>query len=186
MPLESLPTPRRRSRLLVLVACLLVARAASGCAAGGPREQLAAAPAVPARARVIDLLHAWDQARAQAYADGDVAALQALYDDGSKACAADVALLRAYRARGVTVQGLTRQTSAVRVVAASPHRLVVRLTDRLASAVAVGPGWRRALPQSGFKTRDLVLVRTDEVWRVRSVVDRTTPSPGAGLRPGPS
>ena len=51
-------------------------------------------------------LHDWDDRRASAWAAADPAALRALYEPGSAAGRVDVAMLRAWRERGLRVEGL--------------------------------------------------------------------------------
>jgi hypothetical protein len=117
----------------------------------------------------VEVLRAWDQRRAAAYARGDVAALRALYAEGSRAGARDVRLLRAYVERGLVVEGLRQQLLAVELLDGAPHRLTVRVQDRLAEATVVSAGRRVALPQDRPSTKDVVLVRQDTDWLVWSV-----------------
>lgn len=113
----------------------------------------------------VDVLHAWDRARAAAYADGSVAALRKLY--AGRAGAGDVRLLRSYLRRGYRIEGLRMQLLAVEVLAHEPARWRLRVTDRLAAGVAVGYGERVALPRDRASTRTVVLRRDrDGGWRV--------------------
>ena len=148
---------------LLLVALALVALCAAGGAvvqqlAGGStrgwRRASAArrvAPPVPAATRergaadesALSRLRAWDARRAAAWASADRAALRALYVPGSVAGRRDVAMLDAWTARGLRVRGLRMQVLAARVRVHRDARVVLRVTDRVARAVAVGPGVRR-------------------------------------------
>ena len=119
----------------------------------------------------VDVLHRWDLARARAYAAGDVAGLRALYVSGSSAGTTDARLLRSYETRGLRVQGMRMQLLAVQVLAHSPHRWRLRVTDRLTGAVAVGGGVRQPLPRDRASTRVVTLRRTSRraPWQVASV-----------------
>ncbi|HEU4511587.1 MAG TPA: hypothetical protein VFR87_00625 [Nocardioidaceae bacterium] len=150
-------------RLLVAV---LVLTSVVGCS--GPAH----APAgVPARLVASDVLRSWDEARARAFAEGDLAALQRLYVPGSAAGTADVGMLRAYLDRGLRVEGMRMQVLALDVLSADGRRLRLRVTDRLADgAVAVGAGTAVALPEDAASTRVVELVGSgNRGWRVASV-----------------
>ncbi len=135
----------------------------------------AAAPVPPPEVRRVRLpaaavLHAWDRRRARAWAAADPHALAALYVPGSAAGRVDVALLRSYRSRGVRVVGLRMQVLSVRVLSRTPRRWRLRITDRLAGAVAVGAGRRLRLPRGAAATRLITLARAGrERWRVADV-----------------
>lgn len=114
-----------------------------------------------------DLLHAWDDRRAEAWAAGDVAALRHLYAPGSGAGRADAAMLRTWRARGLRVTGLEMQLLAVEVRVSTPDRLVLDVTDRLAGGVVV-PG-RVALPRDLPSRHVVTMRRIAGEWRVSRV-----------------
>ncbi|MGH3372098.1 MAG: hypothetical protein ACRDPR_19100, partial [Nocardioidaceae bacterium] len=76
-----------------------------------------------------------------------------------------VRLLRGYLARGLRVEGMRMQLLAVEVLARTPLRLRLRVTDRLADAVAVGAGGRMALPADRASTRVLELTRRSRSGR---------------------
>jgi len=113
------------------------------------------------------VLHAWDDQRARAWADGDVVALRQLYTPGSAAGRTDVAMLRAWRSRGLRVTGLRMQLLAVEVRARTPARMVLDVTDRLAGGVAV-PG-RVALPRDQPSRHVVTLRLVAGEWRVSRV-----------------
>ncbi|HET6624933.1 MAG TPA: hypothetical protein VFG63_00955 [Nocardioidaceae bacterium] len=125
----------------------------------------------PARSRpAVAVLHAWDGARADAYAAGDVAGLRSLYVDGSAAGTSDVRMLRGYLARGLRVTGMRMQLLAVEVLARAPRRWRLRVTDRLDGAVAVdAAGARTVLPRDRATTRELTLVQRAGSWKVAAV-----------------
>lgn len=126
----------------------------------------------PSRARLpaAAVLHAWDRRRAHAWATGDVQALADLYTPRSGAGRADVELLKQYLHRGLRVTGLRMQVFALRVLGHQPGRWRLRVTDRLARAVAVGVGGAVRLPKDSAATRVIGLVRgTDGRWRVAAV-----------------
>lgn len=133
-------------------------------------------PATPPVVEAAAVLHAWDERRAAAWADGDVTALRFLYAPGSATGRADVAMLRAWRARGLRVEGSSMQLLRVDVRRADASRLTLVVTDRLVGAVAVGPGVRRSLPRDGASTRRIVLVRRAGEWRVAQASPARTTS----------
>ncbi|GAB3763426.1 hypothetical protein FB382_001210 [Nocardioides ginsengisegetis] len=130
-----------------------------------------APPVAPAPPDPLEVLHAWDAARAAAWAHADVPALRSLYAAGSASGAADVAMLREWRARGVRVEGMSMQVLAARELSATSHRLVLRVTDRLVGAQAVVAGRRVPLPRDEVSRRVLVLVRVAGEWRVEEARD---------------
>ena len=142
-----------------------VARPVAGPVRPAAPPELAARPAArPA----VEVLRGWDEARAAAYAAGSVQALRELY--AGAAGTSDVRLLRSYLRRGYRVEGMRMQLLAVEVLAHDPGSWRLRVTDRLAGAVAVGHSERRALPRDRASTRIVRLVRAGSGrWRVVSV-----------------
>jgi hypothetical protein len=118
-------------------------------------------------ARAATVLHAWDRARAAAWARGSPAALRRLYVAG--AGASDVRLLQAYRQRGLRVAGLRVQVLALDVVHHEPGRWLLRVTDRVSGGTVVGAGVREPLPRDRSTTRTLRLVRRAGEWRMAAV-----------------
>lgn len=165
---------------LVLLLTTLLGAAAPGVA--GPAPPVSAttptAPTTPTTAASpAQVLHAWDERRAAAWAAGDPRALARLYTARSAAGAADTAMLRAWQARGLRILDLRMQLLAVDTRRRTPYRLVVVVSDRVASGVAVGGGVRRALPRDSVSTRRLVLVRVAGEWLVAQASPvRTTAS----------
>lgn len=154
---------------------LVVVRAADRPAltrAAAPVPTIPADPTDPAAdVPAADVLRAWDEQRAAAYAAGSVRRLRQLYVAGSAAARSDVHVLAAYRQRGLVVEGIRTQVLALRVLEQLPRRLRLRVTDRLAAAVAVGPGTRVVLPRDRPDTRRLTLLRgADGSWRVAAVL----------------
>jgi hypothetical protein len=148
------------------------------------REERAGEQPVPDAALAVtpsDVLHWWDDRRAAAYARADLGALRRLYVAG--AGSRDLALLRSYRARGLRVEGLTTQLLRVEVLEERPGRLRLRVTDRLAGAVAVdGAGVRTRLPRDTATTHTVELRRARAgEWRVARVtrVSPRAPRPAA-------
>lgn len=134
-------------------------------------------PAAPQTTSPAQVLHTWDERRSAAWAAGDPVALARLYRPGAAAGAADLAMLRAWQARGLRVEDLRMQLLAVETRHRTPGRLVLVVSDRLASGVAVGAGVRRPLPRDTVTTRRLVLVRVAGEWRVAQASPvRTTSS----------
>ena len=129
---------------------------------------LAAPPPGAGVRRALEALHAWDAARAAAYGHADTTALRALYVAGSSAGTADVALLRAYTARGYRVTVLRPQVFSVSVLPARAGRLRLRLVDRVTGAVQ-GPHGCALLPADPPRLRTVELRRVAGGWRVASV-----------------
>lgn len=150
-----------RRFLLVLALALFVVL--SGC-----RERPPAPVSSAARVEAPDplaVLHAWDDARALAWERGDLDALAALYEPGSRAGAADVALLRRYRERGVRVSGVRMQVLAARAVVRSADRLRVEVVERFAGATVGGA----AVPGGTPVLRQVELRRHGNAWLVAEV-----------------
>lgn len=129
------------------------------------------APAPDATPPAVRVLHDWDARRAAAWASGDPAALRPLYVAGSRTGRADRAALAAYVERGLRVPRLRFQVSSVDVVARSPGRLVLVVTDRLVTAVAVGHGERWPLPADRWSRRVVSLREVGGGWRVAEVCE---------------
>jgi len=164
-----------RSRALVV---LMASTAAVGCVLVAGLVRAGERPAPPpeeprsvvADDPALDVLHAWDARRSDAYAAGSVRALRDLYVAGSAAGRRDVQVLASYRARGYVVRGLRMQVLAVRVCDRATDRWRIEVTDRLTGGVAVRADERIPLPRDAASTRVLTLVRSpDERWRVVSV-----------------
>ena len=132
-----------------------------------PEPDPAAVEALTAEPYAVRVLRAWDARRSRAYAHADGAALADLYVAGSRTGAAERAVLRGYRDRGLRVTGMRTQVLAARVLRESGRRLVLLVTDVLVDAVA-GDGRRArwALPHDRPSTRRVVLVRERGSWRV--------------------
>lgn len=143
----------------LLCACLLLV----GCT---DRRPLRPRPAVAA----AGILRAWDARRAEAWAAGSIADLRALYAPGSATGAADVRMLRAWRARGLAVEDLATQLLSVEVLTRTSDRLRLRVTDRVVRAEAVstsGPGERAPLPRDRPSAYVIVMERYAGEWLVR-------------------
>jgi hypothetical protein len=155
---------------IVVVLGVVAGLAAVGLIQTGLGHERAPEPvAAPARSEVLDVLHGWDDARADAWAQGDVAALRRLYVAGSVAGRADARLLRRYLARGLVVRHLGMQVFAVRVLRHEPGLLRLVVTDRVAGGVAVTGGHRVRLPRDRPTTHTIALRRVSGDWRVASV-----------------
>ena len=171
---EDMRSPSRPARALAraLVAALLLVLL-GGPAAAGPQPVApgAAGPAAtgPGERQARAVLAAWDESRAAAWRRGDRAGLADLYTAGSLAGARDLRMLDAWLGRGLRVRGMAVEVLSLEVLHDGAHRLALRVTDRLAGAVAVGSGVRRVLPRDRPTSRALVLRRSDRRWRVASV-----------------
>lgn len=165
------------SSTVVTVRAVLAARAPTGDPAAPPSRSLrptvteAALLADRDATRAATLLRRWDARRAQAWADADPERLAGLYVPGSEAGRSDVAMLAAYRGRGLVVHGLDTQLLAVEVLGRSPDRWRLRVTDRVVGGEVVDrAGVRRALPRDAASTRVVTLLRRAGTWRVAEVV----------------
>jgi len=119
--------------------------------------------------RALAVLRAWDERRSHAWAAGDATALGGLYVTGSAAGAADVRLLVRYLKRGVVVPDLRMQVLQASVVVDRPRRVVVRVTERLASREArVGSRLVR-LPRDTATVHVVDLRRVRHTWQVAAV-----------------
>lgn len=160
------------SRSRTTLAALALVVTAAGCtpdpSATVSTDAPVAAPAVPGRSPVA-LLHAWDRRRAAAWAAGDAHALRSLYVAGSAAGARDLAMLRSWSARGLTVEPLDVQVLAGEVVARGPGRVTFVVTERLARAEARSGSRVWLLPRGQAGTRRVTMWRVAGRWRVASV-----------------
>jgi hypothetical protein len=178
--------PRRLLPVLTAVACAcVVATLVVTLARPGERRPATSPDTSPAISRAreasgavrathapVRVLGRWEARRSAAWAVGDVAALRELYARGSRAGVADVRLLRRYRERGLTVEGLTTQVLAVRVVERSRRRMVLVVTDRVVAGRVVGGPAPVALPSDRASTRTVVLVRPGAAWVVAEARDQ--------------
>jgi hypothetical protein len=143
-----------------------------GACSSPPARDAPAAPLAESRpvASPVAVLQAWDRRREAAWAAGDVAALRRLYVARSVAGERDVAMLRRWRARGLTVAALDVQVLSGEVLARRPGRLTVEVTERLARASATAAGGARWwLPRGGVATRRVTLWWVEGRWRVARV-----------------
>ena len=117
------------------------------------------------------MLASWDAERSEAWADGDVVALRALYTPGSSAGERDVAMLRRWVDRDLVVTGLQMQVLSLHEVSRSTDRWVLSVVDRVVGAEAGG----RPLPSDVPSARTLVLRRVDGRWLVHECLDVRLP-----------
>jgi hypothetical protein len=169
-------TTRTRIVLALGVVLLLLGAGLICClrspSAGSP------AAALPRLPTGLLVLSDWDRRRAQAYATGDVAALDSLYVPGSRTGRRDHRLLRAYVDRGLVVRGMRMQVLACELVFMGARRIRVLVTDRLQGALVVGQSARDPttirLPADRPSRRVVTFVRRGGRWRV-SEVSAATP-----------
>ncbi|MFC5730251.1 hypothetical protein [Nocardioides vastitatis] len=132
----------------------------------------------------LAVLRDWDRSRAAAWASGDVAALRRLYVRGSAAGRRDVAMLRAWRGRGLRVERMSVQVLAVELRVRSERRIVLVVTDRLAGAVAVAvTGASRDLPHDRATTRRLEFRSVGGRWLLASAQEVVREAPGQARSP---
>jgi hypothetical protein len=171
-----------RSLVLTVVAAVLTAVAACALSVAGLRSAPAPVPLVssgstaapaPADPPAVAVVRAWDARRSAAWARGDPEALLSLYTAGSAAGAHDLAMLTAWRERGLRVTGLRTQLLSVDDLGRTPQRWRLRVTDRVVGGTVVGSvdgmRVRRSLPADRASTRTLVLRSVLGEWRVASV-----------------
>jgi hypothetical protein len=122
-------------------------------------------------AEALAVLHAWDAARARAYAAGDSRALGSLYAPTSGTGAADLARLRAYTRRDLRVSGLRMQVLDFEVLRQRRQLLELRVTDRIQAATVVGSQRRWTLPRDQASGWTMVLRAFEGTgrWQVTSV-----------------
>ncbi|MFW6869312.1 hypothetical protein ACOACQ_18125 [Nocardioides sp. CPCC 206347] len=172
---------------VLVLGALVVGAALRGAAPSAPQVRAPAAVVAPEAATVsvvravssLAVLRDWDRARAAAWSSGDPDVLAGLYVAGSRAGATDVAMLRAWRERGLRVEGMSMQVLAVELRERSERRLVLVVTDRLVGAVAVTSGGRQALPRDQASTRTLVFRRTGGRWLLASAQESPVASTAA-------
>lgn len=162
--------------VLAVFACSLVVGGVVVMVEGPPTRprMTAQGPEVPTsapepRGTALSVLRQWDARRAAAWAAGDTGVLRALYTPDSVAGRRDVSMLRRWVDRGLRVRGMQMQVLGSTVVEETADRLVVRITDRLTGAVAVGRGSRVVLPSDRESTRTISLRRIAGEWRVAAV-----------------
>ncbi len=115
------------------------------------------------------LLGGLDVVRADAFTSGDAARLRDVYVD-ARAAHADTMALRAYRERGLRLDGMLLVRESCRVVERSSDRIVLDVVDRLGPTSArTVDGDRRALPRDRPTRRTVVLERARDAWRVAGV-----------------
>ena len=163
-----------RTRILLVVLLALVGaglvvavvRVGAGPSPVGRRPTAAVPTDLPA----AEVLRSWDAQRSAAYAAGSVPMLRDLYVTGSRAGRSDVRLLRRWTGRGLRVEGMRTQVLGMQVLSRGDDRLVLRVTDRLVAATAVGAAGTTPLPRDRADTRVLTLRRgSDGAWRVAAV-----------------
>jgi hypothetical protein len=119
----------------------------------------------------LDVLHGWDDRRAEAWAGADEVALRSLYVPGSAAGRADVAMLRAYERRGAVVRRLVTQVFAVRVLRRDPATVRLAVFDRVAGGEVVVDDVTEPLPSSAPAGRVITFRLWRGEWRVAAVSD---------------
>ena len=160
------------SATLVAVLCLVATGAVWAMRAAEERRVTGREAQAPAQERTpVEVVHGWDERRAAAWAAGDAEALARLYVPGARVGRADAAMLEAYLARDLRVEGLDTQLLEVEEVRTDEHEMVVRVTDRVHAGTVVGPGMRRALPRDAVSVRRLTLRLHEGSWRVARVVE---------------
>jgi hypothetical protein len=138
-----------------------------------PRAEVVAASTVPSRAAVdwASVLDGLDDARAEAFAAGDLRALDRVYAAGAPGLASDTALLQPLAAQRQTAHGLRHEVRWVDVLGESASAASLRVVDVLAAYEvrdAAGAVLSRA-PARGEQPFLVELTRTAEGWRLVQV-----------------
>jgi hypothetical protein len=164
-------------RLLLAASLVTAVVVGAGAVAGSVHDRRPAAPRQPsalltapaAEVRAAAVLHAWDAARAGAWAAGDLRSLGDLYTPGSLAGERDREMLREWLRRGLVVRDLRTQVLALRELRRTAGTWVLRVTDRVAAGTAAGRGLTRSLPRDSATTTIVTLRRQGGRWLVQSV-----------------
>ncbi len=116
------------------------------------------------------VLNQLSRLRAEAWQRGRPALLRKVYDPSAFVLRKDAYMLSRYVDRGLRVRGVRLAFGRVRVQRRQDTTVWLRVTDQLASAVAVGPAGRRiALPQDRPSRHLLVLRRRSGRWWILAV-----------------
>lgn len=115
------------------------------------------------------VLDALDERRAHALQRDDPAALTQVYRPGSTLLASDLAVLDAYRERGLRLRGAGVERLSCRTAEERPGRYEVDVVDRVSETAVETPDGRRALPLDRPTRHVVTLVGTPEGWRVERV-----------------
>jgi hypothetical protein len=108
-----------------------------------------------------------DRARAEAFATGSPAGLDAVYVAGSAARSADARTIEAYARRDGRVTGAELRVLTCHVVRASADRVRLDVVDQLGPArVEWGDGTTTDLPDDRPSRRVVTLARTTDGWRI--------------------
>jgi hypothetical protein len=120
-------------------------------------------------ATVLDQL---DRRRAEAFAQGDLAALDTVYAPGSPALGRDRERLRELLAANARARGLRLQITRAEAAALGPDRVVLRVVDRLAPHVLVDPSGNELerRPGRGPAEWQVTMLRAGSGWRVYDVM----------------
>lgn len=111
-----------------------------------------------------DAAAALDVVRAAAWTSGDRVSLERVY--AGRAGERDVARLRSWRERGVSVRGMRTLRARCRPIGATR----IEVVERLGPTEAVLPdGSRRALPEDAWDRRILDLAWIGGRWRIAAV-----------------
>ncbi len=113
------------------------------------------------------LLGRLDAVRTQALVTGEVARLSEVYASETLRDG-DRTLLDDYAARGLRLEGAAQLRLSCAVVDVEPDRVVLDVVDRLGPTRVVGVAGSQALPKDAPTRRTVVLVLTDDGWRVGS------------------
>ncbi len=151
-----------------------------GLAAGADEvAAVIAAQASPPRPQPVDRPRPWyavladlDSARERAWRRSDPGLLADVYVEGSLALRRDRAMLRAYRDRGLSVEGVTVDVHRLGVLRRTDTSVRLRVVDELRQArVTTTDGRERLLPDDRPSTHVIDLVRRGDAWRISRIAE---------------
>ena len=137
-----------------------------------PADDRGPARAVQMSARASDwptILDRLDRRRERAYAADDPARLRAVYVPRSPVLRHDLAMLRAYRGRGVSLTGVRLRALDVRLVDRAGPYVRLRVVDRLRRVTAHTSTGSVRLPRDRATARVVVLRAGADGWRIAAV-----------------
>lgn len=158
-----LPTMKGLSRRAVVCALLTVPGAT-----GSQRGVTGAEP--DTREPWSAVLNRLDDTRSDAFTRGRPSLLRRVYVPGSRPLRVDTRVLHAYVRRGLEVDSVQLQVTAVEPLRHTPTEAVLRVVDRLAPVrVRVPGGTWTALPRDRSTERVIRLRRVGGAWRIAAI-----------------
>ncbi|MEV8372456.1 protein kinase family protein [Kribbella sp. NPDC056861] len=118
----------------------------------------------------LQILQALDSSRSRAFARLDPGELNAVYVSGSPPWTADRKLIATYRSQRLRIEDLRLEIKTVKIEAANPKTVVLRIVDRLVAGAAVSSsGQRTAFPPGTPTSRRITLTANGPGWRISAI-----------------